>query len=267
MKNSAVVAGIAFVCATAACFVPKSRLTEQRVETDSCYEALEQENARKQELATALDELKVAMSELAAERKRLAAEKGELEGSLADLESDVEAKMKQVESLAKKNEALEAQRAALVAKTETYDELVESLRDEVKEKLIEVKRKGERITVNVSDQILFASGSVDIKDRGQVALKKIADVLSRVEDKRIDIEGHTDSVPITGELAETYPSNWELSALRATNVVRFLQENGVRPKRMAAVGMSQYRPRARNSSAGGRRLNRRIEIVLTPWAQ
>ncbi|MEO1482810.1 MAG: OmpA family protein [Myxococcota bacterium] len=263
--RSFALASLSFACA--ACFVPKSRLDEQQLETDSCYEALEQENTRKRELSGALDELKTAMAKLASERKRLAAEKGELEGDMESLEKEVQDKIDLVENLAREKAALEAERAALVAKTETYDSLVDSLRDEMKAKLIEVKRKGQRITVNVSDQILFSSGSIEIKDRGQIALKKIAAVLAKVDDKRIDIEGHTDSVPISGELAEQFPSNWELSALRATNVVRYLQDNGVSANRLAAVGMSQYRPRARNTSSKGRRLNRRIEIVLTPWKQ
>ena len=92
-----------------------------------------------------------------------------------------------------------------------------------------------------------------------------ATILATVQDRRIDVEGHTDNVPLTGELAKTFPTNWELSAARSTNVVRYLEENGVDPRRLAAVAKSMHRPVAQNNTPRGRQLNRRIEIVLTPW--
>lgn len=252
--------------------VPKKEFEQQKAETDSCYEALRKENARKKELASALTDLRDKLQELADERARLAQEKGQLEGNLATLEGEVEEKLAAIENLteeksklAEEKEKLEAEKAELTAKTETYDELVGSLKREMEAKLIEVKQQGQRITVNVSDQILFDSGSTMIKPDGQAALQKIADVLAKVDDKRIDVEGHTDNVPITGKLAEKYPTNWELSSARASNVVRFLEDKGVNPARMAAVGKSKYRPKASNETPESRRLNRRIEIVLTPW--
>jgi len=191
------------------CLVSQSRLDQQKLETDSCYAALERENKNKHELASTVVELE------------------------------------------KKNE--------------TYDELVASLQDEMKQKLIEVKRQGQRLTVNVSDQVLFDSGSAEVKVAGQSALDKIAHVLAKVSDRRIDVEGHTDNLKVSTELAKTFPTNWELSAARATNVVRYLEGHGVNPKRMAAVGKSEFRPVASNSTPAGRQLNRRIELVLTPW--
>lgn len=271
-KLGVVLLGVCLVGATSC--VPKKEFEKQKSETDSCYEALRKENARKKELATALDDLKTKLKDVADERARLAEAKGELEGNLTNLEKAVSDQLDKIDSLteeksklAAEKEKLEAERAALEAKTETYDELVGSLKREMEEKLIEVKQQGQRITVNVSDQILFDSGSVVIKTQGQGALEKIAGVLAKVDDKRIDVEGHTDNVPISGKLAQRYPSNWELSATRATNVVRFLEDKGVNPARMAAVGKSEFRPVASNETPEGRRLNRRIEIVLTPWDQ
>ena len=273
MKKLGVVLLGLFLVGTSSC-VPKKEFDKQKNETDSCYDALRKENARKKELATALDDLKKKLQDVADERARLAEAKGELEGNLANLEQAVTDQLGKIDSLteeksklAAEKEKLEAERAALAAKTETYDELVGSLKREMEEKLIEVKQQGQRITVNVSDQILFDSGSTAIKEQGQGALEKIAGILAKVDDKRIDVEGHTDNVPITGKLAAKYPSNWELSAARATNVVRFLEDKGVNPARMAAVGKSEFRPVTKNDTPEGRRQNRRIEIVLTPWDQ
>lgn len=245
--------------------VPMARLDQQQLETDSCYSALERENLRKKELATAVAELEKALQDLTAERKRLAEEKGSLQGSLSTLEQAVADRMKEINRLSAEKSQLEQERAELAKKSETYDALVNGLQDEMEKKLIEVKRKGQRITVNVSDQVLFDSGKAEVKPGGQAALDKIAKVLSRVADRRIDIEGHTDNLKIAGELARVFPSNWELSAVRATNVVRYLEAKGVDPRRMAAVGKSEFRPVSTNVTPVGRQANRRIEIVLTPW--
>ncbi len=249
---------------SAACLVPKGQLVKQQAETATCYETLTAENAHKKELAAALEKLQQSFIDLAAERKSLSDEKGSLQGNLAALEDNIRKQMTEISGLAARNSKLEAEQVKLQQKTQTYDDLVNSLQTEMKQKLIEVKRQGQRITVNVSDRVLFDSGSAVVKLSGEGALGKIAKILSGVKDRRIDIEGHTDSLPMTGKLAELYPSNWELSAARATNVVKFLELKGVNPQRMAAVGKSSFRPVASNKSASGRRRNRRIEIVLTP---
>jgi len=85
-----------------------------------------------------------------------------------------------------------------------------------------------------------------------------------VSDKNIRIEGHTDNVPITGSLAQRYPTNWELSAARAINVARYLQKQAVDPGGLSAIAFGEFRPVADNGTPEGREKNRRIEIVLVP---
>jgi chemotaxis protein MotB len=265
MRSEAAVAAICAAGLLGGGCVPMARVDQQKRETDSCYSALERENLRKKELAKAVAELEKALQDLTAERKRLAEEKGSLQGSLSDLERAVADRMQEISRLSAEKSQLEQERAQLAKKSETYDALVSGLQDEMQKKLIEVKRQGQRITVNVSDQVLFDSGKAEVKLGGQAALDKIAGILSKVDDRRIDIEGHTDNLKISGELARTFPSNWELSAIRATNVVRYLEGKGVDPRRMAAVGKSEFRPVSSNATPVGRQSNRRIEIVLTPW--
>src|SRR5207253_3364522 len=103
-----------------------------------------------------------------------------------------------------------------------------------------------------------------IKPGGAAALRKVAAILRTVKDKQILVEGHTDAVDIKGELAKTYATNWELSAARATTVVRFLEDAGVDPSNLGAAGFSKFRPVADNTTESGKSQNRRIEIVLTP---
>ncbi len=90
-------------------------------------------------------------------------------------------------------------------------------------------------------------------------LKTVGEALKGYENKIIRVVGHTDNVPVA---KGQFPSNWELSAMRATTVVRFLQETGVAPERMIASGRGEYNPVAPNDTPEGRQKNRRIEIML-----
>lgn len=113
---------------------------------------------------------------------------------------------------------------------------------------------------------LFVPGTADLTPAGTGKLASLAeDLLDRFEGRVIRVEGHTDSVPVGPSLAERYPSNWELSAARATTVVRYLVEEGGLPAgQIEAVGYAATRPTARNDSAEGRRLNRRVRIAAMP---
>ncbi|MEY4135138.1 MAG: hypothetical protein RL386_1488 [Bacteroidota bacterium] len=122
-------------------------------------------------------------------------------------------------------------------------------------------RKGV-VYISLSDRMLFRSGSADISQQAETILSKIAKVLNDYKELEILVEGHTDSVPISNACVS---DNWDLSAKRATAVVRNLQRRyGVDPRRMTAGGCSEYRPKATNVSDDGRRANRRTEIVILP---
>jgi chemotaxis protein MotB len=96
----------------------------------------------------------------------------------------------------------------------------------------------------------------------------VGKVLKATEGKTIRVEGHTDNVAISDRLKQKFPTNWELSTARASNVVRFLQEQvGIEPERLHAIGLSEYHPIASNATAKGRSQNRRIEIGLLPEAE
>src|SRR3989441_9223708 len=115
------------------------------------------------------------------------------------------------------------------------------------------------------EKILFDSGKAEIKPQGKDVLGKVGQVLLGVKDKQIRIEGYTDSVPIGVALRQQFPTNWELSAVRATTVLRFLEEKaGVDGKTLAAVGYGPSRPVASNDTTEGKAENRRVEITLTP---
>ncbi|MFO7889880.1 MAG: OmpA family protein [bacterium] len=147
----------------------------------------------------------------------------------------------------------------------TYDELVSDMKQEIEQGQIKITQMADRLSVSMVDKILFPSGKANITPDGLKVLERIGKVLKNTQDKIIRVEGHTDNVPIHSRLKKRFPTNWELSTTRATNVVRFLQEKtGIDPKRLHAVGMSEYHPVASNETEAGRSQNRRIEIALLP---
>lgn len=147
----------------------------------------------------------------------------------------------------------------------TYEDLVRELKKEIEEGDIKITQAVDRLSVNLVEKILFDSGKAEIKPEGLRILKRVGDILKKVDDKQIRIEGHTDNVRIGPRIKSVYPTNWELSTARATNVVRYLQDSvGVDPLYLSAAGFSEYRPVESNATAEGRSQNRRIEIVLLP---
>jgi len=127
---------------------------------------------------------------------------------------------------------------------------------------LQVRQYKNMLSVDLAEQVFFDSGRANLKAEGKNVLKKVGDALKGYENKIIRVVGHTDNVPVSKSLQATFPSNWELSVARATNVVRFLQEVGVPPERMVASGRSEYDPVASNDTPEGRQKNRRIEIML-----
>jgi chemotaxis protein MotB len=158
---------------------------------------------------------------------------------------------------------LVARKARLAHLKSTYDELVEKMEAEIERGEITISELQGKLTVNLVERILFDSGSADIKPGGFQVLRRVGEILKPAADKNIRVEGHTDNVPISPRLQQTFPTNWELSTARASNVVRFLQgETGISGSRLTACGFGPYRPIATNSTAAGRAQNRRIQIVL-----
>jgi len=117
-----------------------------------------------------------------------------------------------------------------------------------------------QVILQMRDRILFPSGSAELAAAGRTVLAKMRPVLEFV-DARIDVEGHTDDVPISSPV---YPSNWELSTARAAAVVRFLVGAGMSPRRLRAVGFADTRPQAVNDTVEGRARNRRVSLVVVP---
>lgn len=158
---------------------------------------------------------------------------------------------------------LAAREAQLAAMQSTYDGLVTDLESEVSAGQIEIERLREGLRLNVSDEVLFASGSANLDAIGQEVLVKVAQQIKGLDDY-VEVRGHTDDRRIRGSLAQRFPTNWELAAARAARVVRLLESQGVPGDRLAAVSLGPNEPIVPNDSAENRAFNRRIEIRLLP---
>jgi len=188
-------------------------------------------------------------------------ERAAVNGRVSDLESMLGDLRRESAELA---EQIRLREERLARAQSTQDEIVAKLQEEIANGQVQVERLRGQLRVDMVDEILFDSGKATLKPAGKEVLKKLASVLAS-SDRQIRVVGHTDDVPIVGRLAETFPTNWELSATRAVNVVRFLQEGAsLDPAVLSASALSQYRPRVPNNGPEGRQKNRRIEIVLEP---
>jgi chemotaxis protein MotB len=228
--------------------------------TQGTYEELQAE--KNQEIG-ALQSQQAALEQqvriLQEQRAALEREKSSLERAKAELDGQQAELLKQVNVLeSQKSKLLSASRQS----QEQYDALVSNLSEQVQKGQLQVRRFKDMLTVDVAEQLFFDSGRATLKETGKAVLKEVADAMKDYADKAIRVVGHTDNVPIAKAARNVFPSNWELSAARATTVVRFLQENGIAPERLIATGRAEYAPIAPNESPEGRQKNRRIEITL-----
>lgn len=118
------------------------------------------------------------------------------------------------------------------------------------------------VYISLADNMLYKSGSYEINDRAAETLSKIAKIIMDYSDYDVLVEGNTDNVPIS---RPNIRNNWDLSCLRASSVVQYLQNNyGVDPKRLTAGGRGEYNPLTTNDTEVGKQRNRRTQIIITP---
>jgi chemotaxis protein MotB len=143
-----------------------------------------------------------------------------------------------------------------------------SLQSEVSADQVKIEQLEDGIRVRMSGELLYRSGSVSLSPSGEKTLAKVAPQLATMaaQNNEIDVVGNTDNVPIGPELAERYPTNWELAGARAAVVVRYLQANRVDPSKLRAISAGQYHPVDPNDSASAREQNRRTDLLLRPPA-
>ena len=218
-------------------------------------------DTEKAELIAQIDGLKAALAAKERERANLAAQAG-TGNEKSDLARQLEASRTSLTLTGEEKSNLARQLAAAQADLAVKEnERAEFLRQ--LEALKAQPTKAPAAKVVLREQELFDSGSATLKPEGIKVVTKLAETLKGYPDTVIRSEGHTDNKPIsTGR----FPSNWELSSARATEVVRSLQKQGISPERLIAIGYGDTRPAVPNTEAESRAKNRRVEIIVVPAA-
>jgi chemotaxis protein MotB len=218
-------------------------------------------------LGIANESLDEQVARLVDEREDLLEERDVLQKELARAQK---AEVRLAENLRGSQEELAVTAVALQEEADkvnqlqsTYDGLVGDLETEVAAGQIRIEQLRDGLEVEVSDDVLFGSGSARLSSAGASVLRTVAARIAPLG-YRISVEGHTDDIAIRGELKRRYPTNWNLAAARAANVVALLAESGIEGSRLAAVSYGPYRPVADNGTPEGRSQNRRIELRLRP---
>ncbi|MFA6433356.1 MAG: OmpA family protein [Elusimicrobiales bacterium] len=138
------------------------------------------------------------------------------------------------------------------------DKIKKSMENNQMSSLVQIDSNERRVKLVLTEAVLFDSGKADLKERAKEVLKPIAEELKKLPNDVL-VEGHTDNVPIH---KGRYATNWELSMARAYSVIKFLEETGMNPKKLAGSGYGENRAVAENTTIEGRAKNRRIEISL-----
>ncbi|SNB47353.1 flagellar motor protein MotB [Geobacter sp. DSM 9736] len=182
----------------------------------------------------------------------------DLTDSLHYLETRVAMMKRDAVELSVKRSGSEEQQSALVA-------IRALLADEMETGEVVVKEYRDKLIITLKEQVLFDSGSARISKSGKKTLNRMAKVLNKIDNNQIIVEGHTDTVPIGRKISAKYPTNWDLSAARAANVLKYLERKGkVKSELLAMAGYGCYLPAAANDCAKNKKLNRRIEIAVLP---
>ncbi len=217
-------------------------------------------------------------AQLAAEQKKLSdadAARKDLEQKLADAQKRSDELNKLLQGTAADKDKLDKllqasntqleelgrQKAAADARAATYKSLTDKLRSMIDAGKLSVKIRKGRMLISLPNDVLFDSGSAQLKKAGQDAIAQVAEALAGFSDRQFLVAGHTDDQPIH---TRRFPSNWELSTERAVTVARFLIEKGMKPESLGAVGYGEFDPLVPNDSPEHRAQNRRIEIQLQP---
>ncbi len=218
----------------------RQSLAEANTEINDAHQEITQSNQKLMELRHQLDLASEELFDLHVKRQ--------------DLQQELKESNLQIELL----RDLEEERKK---RNEIYAQFVSRLQEMIDAGELSVTIKNGRIVIELPDNILFDSGRAQLNNAGRQALTQVGDILTQFQERRFQVEGHTDDKPIKSTV---YPSNWELSAARALAVVHLLVDTGMNPENISAAGFGEFQPKADNTTAEGRQLNRRIEIVMLP---
>jgi len=232
-------------------------LAEMDTMRESLGSAQDEINRNQQQIEDAQRQIRESSQELEAARNQVAMTQDEV----LKLEAKKQALQQELSNSQAQLATLREIEAETTRRNEIYSQFVNRLKTMIDGGQLTVSIEQGRIVINLPNNVLFKSGHANLNPEGTEALTQIAAAISQFSDRRFQIEGHTDNMPIK---SARFPSNWELSTSRALAVVHLLIDLGVTSENISAAGFGEFRPRADNATEAGRQLNRRIEIIMLP---
>lgn len=234
---------------------------------DSLEKVVYANNVNIDDLQAQLEDKKAQVENLQSQLKLLNENYDELKkNSSSDAKQFIATLEKLRADLAEKNKRIDDIESKLKAREEKMNALRETLTSALKafeERGLQVSMKNGYVYVSLSNQLLFAAGKTDVDDEGKKALLELAEALKQQPDIKVLVEGHTDVQTVRQN--PRFQDNWDLSVLRATEVVRFLtEEGGIEPGRVTASGRGEFFPIAKGEDPDSLAVNRRTEIILSP---
>lgn len=233
-----------------------------QVQLEKCREEANENSRRRTQLMTDIDNLNKQIAFLKENNNTFVSQ-------LKDLSvisgTQAESIKKSMDNIGSKDAYIQDLNRAMARKDSLNMALVMNLKSalaDVNDTDIQIKVEKSAVYISISDKLLFKSGSYDVTEEAKTVLGKVAQVLNSKPDIEFLVEGHTDNVPIKSSCIS---DNWDLSAKRATSVIRILQNQyGINPRRMTAGGRSEYVPLTNNDTPVGKAANRRTRIVILP---
>jgi chemotaxis protein MotB len=214
------------------------------------------------------DEARARISELESRLATREADLARMDGQLAEereksarVIADKSAKQAEIEGMKKALAELAERKRQAEERVRQFKELVGRFQALIDAGTLDVRMVDGRMVLVLATDVLFASGSADLSAQGGTALAEVAAILAAMPDKRFQVEGHTDNVPIA---SSRFPNNWYLAASRAIGVVEHLVTSGMAATQLSAASFGDTRPVASNDDKTSRAVNRRIEIVIVP---
>lgn len=230
-------------------------------EVKSLEEALAEEKALVDKLKSELDKLKgqLEATEAALVKERERGDK--LQDELTNVVRDRARLKASAEDMKQALKELAERRAAAEARVAQFRELLKKFQNLINAGKLKVRIIDGRMVLVLPTDILFNSGSAKLSEEGLAALTEIAKILATMGEKKFQVGGHTDDVPIK---SSGYKNNWELAAKRALGVVEAMLAAGVSGKALSAASYGEFQPVETNATPEGRASNRRIDIVIVP---
>jgi len=225
----------------------KLEFDNTNAELSKCHTALDVSVRQNEESANKIHEQEVLISTIQAKLGSTSSAKVKLEDNLAEMKTAME--------------NLTKQRVNAEKRIQEFRDFVKKFKTLTDMGKLTVKILNGQMVVTLSSDVLFSSGSAGLSKTGQTAILEVTSLLASVPDRKYQVEGFTDNVPIKTAL---FPSNWELASARALTVVRTMLEAGMPPERVSAASFGETHPVQPNDTEEGRKSNRRIEIVVVP---